>query len=192
MSIGGSWYVEGPFGEDVRLVNRFEAELPRNAEAIDPEYGAWCVGAWFPSTSDEAAQRSLDVLQRIGRDMFAVPTESEPDLEALRERVREALANGRLVAFRVKTVLGSAGEPMADEVPGQRVEATVEKTWIEIVLRTDEAPPRPVAFKRYRIELPDGSVAEGMLDEKGMARVVGIDPGTCQVTFPALDAGDWR
>jgi hypothetical protein len=44
----------------------------------------------------------------------------------------------------------------------------------------------------YRITLPDGSVAEGTLDENGFARVEGIVPGTCQITFPSLDKEAWE
>jgi len=29
------------------------------------------------------------------------------------------------------------------------------------------------------------------LDGKGRARFTGIDPGTCQITFPDFDAKEW-
>jgi type VI secretion system secreted protein VgrG len=63
--------------------------------------------------------------------------------------------------------------------------------WIEIELIDDQG--KPVAGEHYRITLPDGTtLAEGRLDMKGRARVDGIDPGTCKVTFPDLDATTWR
>ena len=65
-----------------------------------------------------------------------------------------------------------------------------EKSWIEIEM-VDEAD-NPVPGERYRITLPDESVAQGTLDEKGFARVEGIDPGTCQITFPELDKDAWE
>lgn len=68
---------------------------------------------------------------------------------------------------------------------------TEEKTsWIEIEL-IDEAD-EPVPGERYEIELPDGSFAKGTLDQNGFARVDGIDPGTCKVTFPELDKEAWE
>jgi len=66
------------------------------------------------------------------------------------------------------------------------------KTWLEIALRSEDAPHDPVPFARYRVTLPDGSVREGKLDEQGQAIVEGVDPGTCQVTFPDMDAREWR
>ena len=70
-------------------------------------------------------------------------------------------------------------------------EAKKKKHWIEIELIDDKG--KPVPGERYRITLPDGTtLAEGTLDAKGRARVDGIDPGTCKVTFPDLDAPTWK
>jgi len=66
-----------------------------------------------------------------------------------------------------------------------------KKSWIEIELV--DVHGDPVAGEQYRIVLPDGTtLAEGTLDEKGRAKVTGIDPGTCRVTFPGLDETVWH
>ena len=65
-----------------------------------------------------------------------------------------------------------------------------EKSWIEIELVDEE--DQPVPGERYEITLPNGKVAKGTLDEKGFAHVGGIDPGTCQITFPNLDKDAWE
>jgi hypothetical protein len=65
-----------------------------------------------------------------------------------------------------------------------------ETTWIAI--RLADKKGRPAAFKRSRIELPDGSRREGMLEAKGVARIDGIDPGMCEVSFPDFDKSDWK
>ena len=65
-----------------------------------------------------------------------------------------------------------------------------KKSWIEVKLE-DEAG-KPVPFERYRVTTPDGTVREGFLDAKGLARVDGIDPGLCKITFPNLDKDAWH
>ncbi len=65
-----------------------------------------------------------------------------------------------------------------------------EKTWIEIKLEDEEGNPVPGEF--YRVTMADQTVAEGTLDGDGRARVEGIDPGSCKVTFPNLDKSVWK
>lgn len=66
-----------------------------------------------------------------------------------------------------------------------------KKSWIEIEMVDEEDEPVPGVY--YRIKLPDGEqVAEGTLDHKGFARIEGIDPGTCEITFPDLDKDAWE
>jgi type VI secretion system secreted protein VgrG len=64
------------------------------------------------------------------------------------------------------------------------------KEWIEIELVDKDG--NPVPGEKYSIKLPDGSVAEGTLDSNGKARVDGVDPGNCEVTFPNLDKTVWE
>jgi phage protein D len=61
--------------------------------------------------------------------------------------------------------------------------------FVEIELVDDKG--KPVGGAAFRIELPDGAIVEGRVDHQGCARVDGVDPGTCQITFPGLDAGEW-
>jgi len=66
-----------------------------------------------------------------------------------------------------------------------------EKSWIEIELVDEDGIPVP--GEKYIVKLPDGTtVASGTLDEKGFARVDGIDPGSCKVTFPNFDGERWE
>ncbi|WP_437716162.1 hypothetical protein WMF45_06960 [Sorangium sp. So ce448] len=65
-----------------------------------------------------------------------------------------------------------------------------ELTWIEIRLLGED--DRPIPYERYRVELPDGSIREGSLDDEGRARLDGIEAGACLVTFPALDQEAWE
>jgi type VI secretion system secreted protein VgrG len=85
----------------------------------------------------------------------------------------------------VKTKPFKPGDSAGDK------EEKKKKSWIEIELVDEE--DKPVPGMAYRITLPDGeTVAEGTLDEKGLARVEGIEPGSCKVTFPTLDKDAWE
>ncbi len=79
----------------------------------------------------------------------------------------------------------SPHRPPSEDSP----EAEAKKSWIVIKLVDEEEVPVP--GERYRVKLPDGTFAEGTLDEKGYARVEGFDPGSCEVTFPDLDQEAW-
>jgi hypothetical protein len=66
-----------------------------------------------------------------------------------------------------------------------------KKSWIEIEMVDEDN--NPVPGEKYRIILTDNKTfAEGTLDEKGFARVEGIEPGSCKVTFPKLDKDAWE
>ena len=64
----------------------------------------------------------------------------------------------------------------------------LEKTWIAIELLDDKGAPVP--DQPYEIRLPDGAYRRGTLDSLGCARIDGIDPGTCEVSFTKLDRED--
>jgi len=81
---------------------------------------------------------------------------------------------------------GPAGKPAKEG----RQEEEKKTSWIEIELVGEDNEPIP--GEKYRITLPDDSVAEGTLDEKGLARVEGFEKGTCKVCFPDLDKEAWE
>jgi hypothetical protein len=62
--------------------------------------------------------------------------------------------------------------------------------WISIEL-VDELG-KHVPYEEYRITLPDGTVIEDSLDKRGRAKVTGVDPGSCKVSFPNRDTKDWK
>ena len=66
-----------------------------------------------------------------------------------------------------------------------------KKSWIEITLVDMEG--KPVPGVRYRITPPVGDEPqEGTLNEFGQAGYYQIEPGTCKITFPDLDAEAWE
>jgi hypothetical protein len=89
-------------------------------------------------------------------------------------------------AHRPAQQQSSSSEEAADSE-----EPTEAKTsWIEIELIGED--DQPIPGEPYRITLPDGTVADGTLDEKGQARVEGFASGNCTLTFPNLDKDAWE
>ncbi|MCK4341528.1 MAG: type VI secretion system tip protein VgrG [Phycisphaerae bacterium] len=64
-------------------------------------------------------------------------------------------------------------------------------SWIEIELVDEDG--QPVPGERYEITMPDGeTIKKGTTSNKGQAHVSVPEPGTCQISFPALDAEAWE
>lgn len=96
-------------------------------------------------------------------------------------------------ARELETQTGKYGSPSIEPHRGPQTaeERWEKKSWIEIEMVDEEEQPLPGV--KYRIILPDGStIAEGTLDQKGLARVDGIAPGMCNITFPELDEDAWH
>lgn len=95
-------------------------------------------------------------------------------------------------ARQMETQTGKYGSPAMDSHKPADEENKKKASWIEIVL-VYESNGKPVPGAAYEVTLPDGTtVASGSTDENGFARVDGIDPGSCQVSFPALDKEAWE
>jgi hypothetical protein len=82
-----------------------------------------------------------------------------------------------------------ANQNFGSSAVGATVQGCAKKSWIEITLTQGE---KPVPGEAYRVELPDGSTKQGDLDANGFARIDGIDPGTCKVSFPDRDGREWK
>lgn len=61
------------------------------------------------------------------------------------------------------------------------------RDWVEIELLDMEG--RPVPYERYWIKLPDGTVREGVLDERGCAFFDDLDTGQCTIRWLGRDEG---
>lgn len=86
---------------------------------------------------------------------------------------------------------GKYGEEKVEPFkPEETKSEVVETSWIEIEL-IDESDT-PVAGEQYEVTLPGGTVASGMLNGEGWARVAGFAPGQCKVCFPKLDKEAWE
>jgi hypothetical protein len=81
-------------------------------------------------------------------------------------------------------------EKAKEEKEKEQAKKEEPKTFVEIQL--NDAEGNPASGAKYKIELPDGSVKLGFLDVNGHARVDGVDPGNCKITFPQYDEKDWK
>ena len=91
------------------------------------------------------------------------------------------LAAATLVATKRTDGARSAFEP-----------TTVEEKTSFVEIQMVGMDDKPVSGIAYRIELPDGTIREGVTDDDGKARYDGIEEGECKVTFPELDKDAWE
>jgi len=92
-------------------------------------------------------------------------------------------------------VTGQTEKPQAQKSPAPKDQIPIQKkkrqlAWIEIELVDQEG--KPVPNEVYRVQLASGLVREGLLDHRGNARISGIEPGTCKVSFPAIHPDEWE
>ncbi len=115
------------------------------------------------------------------------------DQDVLAHYARELTSGRRHVLRRPSTVAlpdAIQEKPEEEPLPARPARAPREETtWVAIELVDDEGKPVPQA--RYILQLPDGSTREGELDFEGKARVDGVKPGTCKVSFPDYAPGEW-
>jgi uncharacterized Zn-binding protein involved in type VI secretion len=69
--------------------------------------------------------------------------------------------------------------------PGNGAPPAAATEWIELELLDPDGTP--LRNEPYRVVTPAGRTITGRLDAQGKARVPGIEPGECQVSFPDLD-----
>ena len=97
--------------------------------------------------------------------------------------------DGLVLLRRNKAVTTTHVDAGAAITPSQMKQMLQPSAAIEIELVDKEG--RPVPGEAWELTLPDGTKRSGQLDGDGYAKVAPIPEGTCQVTFPRLDADAW-
>jgi uncharacterized Zn-binding protein involved in type VI secretion len=119
-----------------------------------------------------------------GMTMVAMSQVQTDDSESATALALASQAGAATVPLDPAYGLGNGGSD------SQNTDPTDKKVWVEIqLLDTDN---KPVPNEAYHIELPAGTSSDGCTDDKGMARVEGIDPGNCKISFPNLDKKSWK
>jgi hypothetical protein len=83
-------------------------------------------------------------------------------------------------------------DQMAHASPGRQMVQPCEgaRTWVEVLLVDENDAPVPK--QRYRVQLPDGSLMTGNLNDEGKVRFDSIVAGTCQISFPDIHSKEWQ
>jgi hypothetical protein len=136
--------------------------------------------------------RAFTMKAKSGKTVTVVaPTQPEEAFEA------DDAKPGKVAEVKAKQIEKKEGKYGSTVAPAHKpLEDKADKkeeaitSWIEIELLDEKN--NPVSGERYKIDLPDGSVSKGTLDGNGFARVDGIVPGECKVSFPKLENDEWK
>lgn len=121
---------------------------------------------------------SLEALVNAGTHTFAKVACGTYDVSA---RLSAKYHNQSVTAPKV--TVPESGTGVAKLVVGLR-------TWIEIELVGDDGTA--VADEEYLIVTPEGQPLRGKTDANGRARLDGLVAGSCRISFPRLDADEWK
>ena len=142
----------------------------------------------YELASQEEARRILgEISQQNDVNRSLVPMLSDARGQISRDW-RPPLEPDGLVLLRRK-VTNRATRPNDIPVltPSQMVPRE-EKSWIEIELVDEDGEPY---VGDVELTLADGKKVRASSNAKGLLRLDGIKPGSCQVTLPDLDASSW-
>jgi hypothetical protein len=108
----------------------------------------------------------------------------------VREAVSRADAQARIVLLRPRPASFVPAPLPAAPAPAPAARPAVAiQTWIEIEILFEDGTP---FTGNCVVELPGGVRSEGAPDGEGIVRIERIDPGTCKVSLPELDAPAWK
>jgi hypothetical protein len=115
--------------------------------------------------------------------------------DRLNDILKRAVHDGRLVLLRGHHHPipggGKKVEPPAPPPPGPdpKPPRPAKLSWIEVNFLGEDGTP--ASGEHYQLQLPDGSVREGVVPKSGTVRIEKLDPGTCKVFMPDLQAAEW-
>lgn len=187
-----------PTAEQRQLIAKIDAQTRNKLSYLGRQYK-------LLADVDLSKTPQRDSYEVVGRedaiqvlDGLATQMGSNPDLPPLLTKAREKLTadwrpplspDGLILLRRIKSLEAAKPDTEAPITPSQMKQMLQPSGIIEIELTDDDG--QPVGGEAFELLLPDGSKRSGQLDADGYTKVTSIPEGTCQVTFPGLDAGDW-
>lgn len=156
-------------------------------EQLDPREAALLLDAW---AADPSGRQGLEALHDAA---FGPCADLDPNRrrELVLLAVRDGLASGSLVVHVERLRGGAPGtipvQPSKPDRPPKSVGPVT--TWIEIELIDENDAPVPA--ESVLVVEPSGATRRLTTGDKGIARLEGLEPGTCDVSFPRIDGREW-
>jgi len=148
-----------------------------DAERLDPRAATVVMAEALRRPTTHLVRDLGVLLDRRGRDLGELQTEALA-------RVGTPDTPGGLVLFRARArQVFVVSHSSQDEGEDEQQQNEIETHWIEVKL-VDETSGEPIPNARYEIELANGQLRTGRLDDSGMVRLDDIPPGECKVNFP--------
>ncbi|REL27693.1 hypothetical protein DXX93_14760 [Thalassotalea euphylliae] len=131
--------------------------------------------------------KAITAVQPIDPEEVFEADEASPGKVAKVKAEQQQRQSGKYGVTPIVPFQGAAGSANQTENSEQE-EAPSACLEIELVDEQDQ----PLAGEKYQVELPDGTMAKGTLDNKGYVKIAGFEPGNCQVSFPDIDSKAWE
>jgi hypothetical protein len=174
------WVLDTPGGQYSLALMAPSRSLLRGAH--DPSVRS-ALEAWLMAA--RRAGRARWLMGEVGRVLARPLARESANAEVL---VRTAFTEGRLRLERLPDRVPHGRDEKLETFAHDGTKARDDLTWIAIRLEYDDDSGQGVAYARYVVKLPDGETREGQLDRDGNARLDGLHPGMCEVTFPEYDS----
>ncbi len=179
--------------EEDRLVSRVMGE--RTVMAFEGRRYRFVPSERWAARSGQGDYRPM--LEEEARELvtrMAKQLAKTSDERASWQRLVAALSDGRrgtgIILMRYAPSGGAGARPVDVPVatPSQARAKVAELDWIEIQIVYEDGSP----FEgNCVVSLPGGRRTEGPPGADGLVRIEGVDPGSCELSFPDLDAPVW-
>jgi hypothetical protein len=180
------WFFRG-LGDEPLMVQTFDAPRDAGWDVLDPMFVVAYLEGWL--LDSEARTTLYDMHATLFGALATSAWGLGEEHLSLKPLLRRAFERQDLVALVPRRRSAQLpGQPTVPPPPPPPPPLAL-KTFIEIVLVNQEG--KPVGGEAFQIILPDGSGQRGSLDRAGFARLDGLEPGVCDVSFPNIDGREW-